>query len=960
MGLLIYRYNGVNWVAEQKLIASDGASGDAFGSAVAISGNWAIVGAIFDDDIVNSSGSAYLYFYNGSTWTEFQKITASNPGFNNKFGFSVSISGNFAVVGANTAGGPFLSTGGAAYVFQYNGSIWEQIQIVQPADIQTLDNFGFSVDIVGDKFVVGSNVDDDNGNASGSAYVYKYNGSIFIQEQKLTAIDGAANDQYGVSVAIGKDIIVVGANLDDSPATDAGSIYIYDFNGSSWVHNLKIAATDQNSSDNLGTTVSISNKRIIAGSGYDDAPLPNSGSIYIYNFDGSTWEEGIKVTASDANSNDFYGNSASISGEWIVTGAAFNDDFASSTGSAYFIKAAPADIYSPQAIDACDSVQINGIWYSESQIVRDTFAIDACQDSIVVTELNLSSNCEVTELCEIQRIFASDPGVNDDYGDAISIYGDLAIVGVQLNDDGGTSSGSAYILRKSGGVWTQETKLVAFDDAADDRFGIDVAIAENIAIVGAPLDDDDGANSGSVYIYKYNGSTWNLDIKLVAFDATAGDQFGISVDLSGNTLVVGASSDDDGASNNGSVYIYNYDGTNWNFTQKVDPTINIVNGYFGSSIDLSGDRMIVGATWPLSIGAAHIFDFNGTSWVETQRLLASDGGTADNFGGTVSLSGNFAVIGASSDDDLGTNSGSAYVFEFNGSSWSQINKFLPTDPPNSIDLFGSSVTIEANKMLIGCPGEDGPNSGAVYFYQYDGSTWSFTEKILAVATSGNLGSAVDISGDNFMLGASETPTGGAVFFYEACLPDVVIYEDRAACDSVQIGGTWYAENALVYDTISGSLTDSIYIINLEIEDCNASVFCTFNQVLSNDDDAVDYFGVSFAVFENTAVVGARLDDENGANAGAAYVFNYDGTNWVQAQKILPGDVIAGDLFGSDVAIYNDVMAISQIGSLNDVADFRSVYIYRYNGSSWVQEQKIAPYGNSADYFGRNWKFMEII
>ncbi|MHC4414142.1 MAG: hypothetical protein ACYS0G_02535 [Planctomycetota bacterium] len=185
---------------------------------------------------------------------------------------------------------------------------------------------------------------------------------------------------------------------------------------------------------------------------------------------------------------------------------------------------------------------------------------------------------------------------------------DVAVVGAHNDDDNGSSSGSAYVYRWNGSSWGQEQKLLASDGAGGDWFGWSVSVSGDVAVVGAYLDDDNGDRSGSAYVFRWNGSSWTEEAKLLASDGAAGDYFGVSVSVSGDVVVVGAYEDDDNGSSSGSAYVYRW---------------------------------------------------NGSSWGQEQKLLASDGAAGDFFGYSVSVSGNIAVVGAYSDDYTG----SAYVYQ---------------------------------------------------------------------------------------------------------------------------------------------------------------------------------------------------------------------------------------------------------------------------------------------------------
>jgi hypothetical protein len=223
---------------------------------------------------------------------------------------------------------------------------------------------------------------------------------------------------------------------------------------------------------------------------------------------------------------------------------------------------------------------------------------------------------------ETKKLLASDGAADDEFGRSVSISGDTAIVGAYYDDDNGYNSGSAYIFyRDQGGVdnWGKVKKLTASDGAAWDRFGwsVSVSIGGDTAIVGAWVDDDNGIESGSAYIFSrnYGGvDNWGQVKKLLAGDGSAYDRFGYSISVSGYTAIVGAYGDDDNGASSGSAYIFyrNQGGAN--------------------------------------------------NWGEVKKLLAGDGAAGDWFGRSVSISGYTAIVGAPYDDDNGNSSGSAYVF----------------------------------------------------------------------------------------------------------------------------------------------------------------------------------------------------------------------------------------------------------------------------------------------------------
>ena len=250
------------------------------------------------------------------------------------------------------------------------------------------------------------------------------------------------------------------------------------------------------------------------------------------------------------------------------------------------------------------------------------------------------------------KLTASDGG-RSRVGTSVSIYGETAIVGAWKDDDNGENSGSAYIFTKAvDGTWSQTGKS-ASDGAAEDRFGFSVSISGDIVIVGADNDDDMGIDSGSAYVFtKAVDGVWSQTAKLVLADGAAGDFFGISVSISNETAIVGAPRNDEMGTNSGSAYVFtkDVDGT-WTQTTKLTAADGQAEDYFGRSVSVSGENVIVGAWREDEMGndsgSAYIFSKAADgAWVQTAKLMATDGAADDKFGFSVSISGESAIVGA--------------------------------------------------------------------------------------------------------------------------------------------------------------------------------------------------------------------------------------------------------------------------------------------------------------------------
>jgi len=334
--------NGVisnnDWFEQDKLLASDGANFDLFGCSVSISGDYAIVGAYEDQVNGEWSGSAYVFTRSGTAWwTEQAKLLASDGVAGDWFGCSVSIDGDYAIVGAFGDDGNGVASG-SAYVFTRSGTAWTQQVELLASDGATYDYFGHSVSIDGEYAIIGAFYDDDNGDTSGSAYIFKRDGTAWTEQAKLLASDGAADDRFGRSVSISGDYAIIGAHYDDDNGEHSGSAYVFNRSGSAWTEQAKLLASDGAASDYFGHSVSIDGEYAIVGAFGDDDNGEHSGSAYIFKRDGTAWTEQAKLLASDGAADDLFGHSVSISGDYAIIGAYYDDDNGDWSGSAYIFK----------------------------------------------------------------------------------------------------------------------------------------------------------------------------------------------------------------------------------------------------------------------------------------------------------------------------------------------------------------------------------------------------------------------------------------------------------------------------------------------------------------------------------------------------------------------------------------------------------------------------------------------
>jgi hypothetical protein len=399
----------------------------------------------------------------------------------------------------------------------------------------------------------------------------------FLNKGKIQSSDAEAADFFGTSVSLSADgnTAIVGALLENTGGADAGAAYIFTRSGSTWTQQSKIQATDAEASDLFGQSVSLSSdgNTAIVGA-VEDTGGTDAGAAYIFTRSGSTWTQESKIQATDIEAADHFGKSVSLSsgGNTAIVGALLENTGGADAGAAYIF------------------TRSGSTWTQES------------------------------------KIQATDAEASDLFGHSVSLSsdGNTAIVGVLLEDAGGTDAGAAYIFTRSGSTWTQESKIQATDAEALDHFGYSVSLSSdgNTAIVGALLENTGGADAGAAYIFTRSGGTWPQKSKIQATDAETLDRFGHSVSLSsdGNTAIVGALLEDTGGTDAGAAYIFTQSGGTWIQKSKIQATDTEALDRFGESVSLSSDAGIamVGApredTGGANAGAAYIFDISDTSF----------------------------------------------------------------------------------------------------------------------------------------------------------------------------------------------------------------------------------------------------------------------------------------------------------------------------------------------------------
>ena len=669
----ILDFNGVTWEESSRLIPSDSSFVEKFGISVSISGNRVLIGAIHDNN--QNLGAAYIYELIDNIWVE-TKILASDGEFNDSFGFSTSIDQDRFVVGAPSNDGAGIQHG-SVYIFNLIGSDWIETKIVA-SDGANFDQFGSSLNLSGDRIVVGALNDN---NAIGSAYVFDFiNGEW--SETKITASDGVTNDKFGISVSQSGNRLLIGA----SQFSDFGSAYVFDLVQGNWIETI-LTASDGTQYNEFGISVSLNGDMALVGSQRDSTGgLPVSGSAYIFEFKDNNWIE-TKLKANEGTSEAYFGNSVDLNGSHILVGA-FGDSK-------------------------------NGRGYGSAYVFN--FTKDAWNET---------------------RLNSGDGSGGDRFGYSVSLLGDRALIGAYNDNEAGLYSGSAYIFDNIGTSWTK-VKLLPSDGVSGAEFGYSVSLSANRALIGAPGDNENGSFSGAAYIFDLIEGSW-VETKLTASDGSALDEFGHSLSLFNNRALVGAWKNDDNGPDSGSAYVYEFVDGIWVET-KIVPSDNTYDDFFGNAVSIYNDQLLIGA-FKDGFGSAYKYHLINNSWIET-KLTASDSIPGSRFGATVSLYEDRALIGA-----FNNNVGSAYIFDFIGTNW--VETKLTASDGIGFDQFGSSLSLEGDRILIGTNNNILDVPGSVYLYNLMDGNWIET-KLFAIDANANdsFGKAVDLSNNRAVLGA---------------------------------------------------------------------------------------------------------------------------------------------------------------------------------------------------------------
>jgi len=647
------------------------------------------------------------------------------------------------------------------------------------------------LDVSGNTLVVGAAGSNNGGSDAGSAFVFyrNFGGSYNWGEVTiLYASNAQADDEFGSVVSVHGNIIAVGAYGEDTVTSNAGAAYVYHRNSGgadNWAEvNILLPLTSGFNSF-FGSTA-IDGNVVVSGVWADDVQGSRAGAVVVFYVPlGETCDDGNTLDG-DGCDGDCYGDVLANSdcGDAVrnVGNGEACDDGNESAGDG-----CAADCMSEEAGWNCTEDSGSGLsscWPAE------------CGDGVVAVGYGAASLL-------VEQISASDGFVNDRFGISVSLSGDFVVSSAVLEDTQQLDAGAAYIFhRNMGGTnnWGEVTILYASDGAINDYFGFSSSISGDVCVVGAHLDDDDGASSGSAYVFHRNMGgvdNWGQVRKLLASDAQGGDFFGRSVSVSGDYVLAGAWGEDTQGTDAGAAYLFarNMGGVDsWGEVVILYASDAEVDNYFGRNLSIDGDSCAIGAfrddhAGVLS-GSAYIFsrDVGGAdNWGQVQKLVASDAEAADFFGLYVSISKDHAIVGAIGEDTagVGLDAGAAYIYYRNmggANNWGEIT-ILYASNAEPADYFGDSVSIDGDIVVVGASGVDtgGSNAGAAYIYHRNSGgadNWGELNILYASnsASEDRFGTSVSISGGYGVIGAylqdAISLDAGAAYVYKLAVGEL--------------------------------------------------------------------------------------------------------------------------------------------------------------------------------------------
>jgi len=699
----------------------------------------------------------------------------------------------------------------------------------------------------------------------------------------------ATHSKMGYAVDSSNTAAIIGAPSDAEFGIDAGAVYIYRNNNTVpliWTQEARIVPPDTAPGDRFGATVYISGDEILIG-----APGKNNGqgAVYFYQrkFQGQQpiWVLQYIFLAPDGTPGDEFGASFVIINSqpnpWVdhaVIGAPGKG------AGAIYLYALDRNVAVPTwsftikitAGDGAAGDRFGAAVYANRTADGNFITIGAPNDddkgtdsgSVYVYYSTIPPGTWTLE----QKIVPADGQAGDQFGFALQFIR-LLIVGAPGDDDSGADSGSAYIFQRNNvnENWPQTTKLTG--EAAGDQFGTDVEMfIDWDAFIGAPGADGSAADTGAAYLYTNNGTSWSFERQFTSPESATGDHYGENIAIGDKYALVGAPLEVGDGTASGAVYSYS-ENSSWNQNAKITRYTTLIDQRFGSSIAVDGNSAIVGAPATDSSSITTLFAYNGSQWLQQGRFTVDNGGSSSRFGAAVGISGDIALTSAPDNDTLAQNAGTVYVYGRSNSIWTQQTR-INSDTPAANQNFGKVLDFESNTALIA----DNSNH---YFYTRNGANWTLENKFAGTASA------------------------------------------------VVLNGEWAA--------VGNSAAN-----RTDIYHWNGTDWVLHTPLTASPDQ---WFGASLDFDGTTLAIGAPRWSDNGlTQIGAVYVYTYDGSTWQLQDQVTKQNAQNYERLGEVVTVENERLMAT-------ASNIETVFAFWRNGTDWLPFQTITRTPGGGD-FGR--------
>jgi hypothetical protein len=700
---------------ETRLTVKWAADSNQMGTAVASDGSVIVVGAPREDEVGTDSGAVYVYTNERDEYALQAKLRPDDAAPHMRFGTSVAIEGDRIVVGApgrNDADGE-----GAAYVFIRRGLGWvQELKLDAMNGAATDGRFGYSVAVDGSIVAVGAPYDDEQGSNAGAVYLIEILGPHTIRQEKITIDSAAPSDFFGWSLALSPDFLVVGAPFKN----DDGAVFAYKRKTKlpSW-SDVKTITPSPEAHERFGFAVSVSDDRIVVGAPYADDAGEKSGAAYVYSYHSLgilQYEWVLEVRLTGHAEKQYYGHAVAIRGTRLVVGA---------------------PRYSTD-------LQQFGIYYIYRRL-RMSWIEDGD-----------------TLFCANQPV--------DKVGFSVALTDSDVVAGAPGKDAGAINDGAATLIRKSDGTWRSH---LWFDGNEDPyrHLNRNVAMDGDTAVAGG-----NDRHGSVVFVFRRYGNGWLYTMTLWSIDTPGGGTFGTSVAMDGDTLVVADQYYNiTGATYEGAAYVFSQIDSSWDFARKLTSPQAQEKNYFGSSIAIHEDTIVVGESNAPDGGAAWVF--SGADWAVSEPLLTGPYflDPEGRYGSSVAVNGNRIAVGDPYDGETAPFTGAVYVFYHYADGWDCVRKILDewVDPYQT--KFGTSLAMSESFLAVGTPyakNNKGESTGAVFMYEHQGVDFTIHSGLFA--SSGNdtdqFGFAVSIYDDLLVVGAPGVdgayPNTGAAYLFQ--------------------------------------------------------------------------------------------------------------------------------------------------------------------------------------------------